>query len=127
MALNINIPLLIVIYFVTTQIQLGQCSITVITPEYIAGRIFTPAPQYAIGLQEFNVTAEVVVADPIDGCELRNNVTGKIVIAIMDEALCLADIIMNAVLEANGLVSHRRTIFARSRFEPTFKGCHIAL
>jgi MFS family permease len=90
-------------FFLLFVIQLGQCSITVITPEDIAGQIFTPTPQYAIGLQEFNVTAEVVVADPIDGCELRNNVTGKIVLAIMDEALCLADIIMNAVLEANGL------------------------
>lgn len=87
------------------QIQLGRCSITIVAPEDIAGQIFAPTPQYAIGLQEFNVTGEVILADPPDGCEIRNNVTGKIVIAIMDETLCLSDIIMNAVLDANGLVS----------------------
>lgn len=92
---------------VTLQIQLGFCSITVITPEALSGSVFSPSPHYAIGLQEFNVTAEAIVADPTDGCEIYNNVTGKIVVVIMDDTLCLADIIMNAVLEANGLVRHK--------------------
>jgi len=72
------------------------------------------------------VTGVVEFANPPDGCEIRNNVAGKIVIVIMDRTICLADIIMEAVLEAGGLVS-KYSALLESLVLMSFAGLNIAL
>lgn len=79
------------------------------TPEAKLRTVLTPTPQYFMSLQDFNITGEAILADPPSGCQIHNNVTGKIVVAQEEGTLCLSDDIMTAVLEAGGLVSQEKS------------------
>jgi hypothetical protein len=66
--------------------------------------ILSPTPNVVFGITDFNLTAELVVADPIDGCQTpTNNVTNKIVIFSYES--CLTDVIMKSGIAGNATVS----------------------
>jgi hypothetical protein len=85
------------------SIQLIRTSITVVSPTQDPDQsVLSPAPHVVFGRTDFTLTAELVMADPIDGCQLpTNNVTNKIVAYIFES--CLTDIIMRNSIAANAL------------------------
>lgn len=66
--------------------------------------MLSPTPNVVFGRSDFDLIGELVVADPISGCEIpTNNATNKIIAFQFED--CLTDIIMKNSIAANALVS----------------------
>lgn len=83
------------------SLQLIRATVTVVSPTQDSDTIIlSPTPNVVFGITDFNLTAELVVADPIDGCQTpTNNVTNKIVIFSYES--CLTDVIMKSGIAGN--------------------------